>query len=103
MFASLPGNTVPQAMATPNETELRMIAEVVSECAKYRSGTSFNTSVEGIARAALIDPRFRARVAAVHRRLKAQYATDIRHRMLASIALVLRDLEKDAEEILSRP
>ena len=70
LLASPPGNTVPQAMATPNETELRMIAEVVSECAKYRSGTSFNTSVEGIARAALIDPRFRARIAAVHRRLE---------------------------------
>ena len=90
-------------MATPNETELRMIAEVVSECAKYRSGTPFNTRVEGIARAALIDPRFRARVVAVHRRLEAQYATDIPHRMLASIALVLSDLEKDAEGILSRP
>ena len=89
-------------MATPNDTQLRMIAEVVSECAKYR-GTSFDTRAEGIARAAVIDPRFRARVAAVHRRLEAQYAADIPHRMLASIALVLSDLEKDAEGILSRP
>ena len=61
-----------------SDTELGMIAEVVTELARFR-GTSFDQADKGLAfaRAALIDPAFKARLAEVHRRLEARRATDL--------------------------
>ena len=90
------------AMAALTDTELRMIAEVVTECARYR-GTSLSMRHEGIARAAVIDRAFRARLADVHERLERQRAANTPPRMLASIALLFRDLEQEARWVLDRP
>ena len=86
-------------MATLNDTELRMIAEVVAEYARYR-GSSFRTRHEGIARAAVIDRAFRARLAGVHQRLESQRPANMPSWMLASIALLFRDLEQEACRVL---
>ena len=88
-------------MATLNDAEMRMIAEVVAEYARYR-GSSFSTRHEGIARAAVIDRAFRARLAGVHQRLESQRPANMPPWMLASIALLFRDLEQEARQVLDR-
>ena len=52
-------------MPVLSDSELRMVAEVVAEMARCR-GTSFGKSAKGyaFARAALIDPAFKARIGA---------------------------------------
>jgi hypothetical protein len=89
-------------MPTPSDTELRMIAEVVTELARFR-GTSFDKVAKGhaFARAALIDPAFKVRLVEVHRRLEARRSTDLPVKMLAPIAPLFRGLERDAEAVLS--
>ncbi len=59
-------------MPVLSDDELRMVAEVVSELSKLR-GTSFDKAAKGFsfARAALIDPAFRAQLTEMHRRLVA--------------------------------
>jgi hypothetical protein len=49
-----------------NDSELRMVAEVLAEMARFR-GTAFDKTAKGcaFARAALIDPAFTARLAEV--------------------------------------
>ena len=81
--------------------ELRMIAEVVSEMAKYR-GRSFDASACAVTlgRAALADRGFRARLAEIRRRIEARRKTDLPHALLAPLAPLFRDLERDAEWIL---
>ena len=88
-------------MPTLNDTEMRMIAEVVTEFARFR-GSSFDKAAKGRAfsRAALIDPAFKARLVEVHRRLEARRATDVPPKMLAPIAPLFRDPEREAEVIL---
>jgi hypothetical protein len=88
-------------MPTLTDAELRMVAEVVSELAKLR-GTSFDKAATGFefARAALIDPAFKARLGEVHRRLEARRKTDLPRKLLAPIAPLFRDLERDAETVL---
>jgi hypothetical protein len=88
-------------MPTLNDTELRMIAEVVTEFARFR-GSAFDKVAKGRAfsRAALIDPAFKARLVEVHRRLQARRATDILRKKLAPIAPLFRDLEREAEAVL---
>ena len=83
------------------EAELRIVAEVVTELAKYR-GTNFDKTSTGttFARATLIDPAFKTRVAEVHRRLEAQRATDLPPKLLVPIGPLFRDLERDAEAVL---
>ncbi len=89
-------------MPTLTDAELRKVAEVVSELAKYR-GTSFDKAAIGFsfARAALIDPAFKAKIAEVHRRLEARHKTDLPRKLLAPIAPLFRDLEREAEMVLS--
>jgi hypothetical protein len=50
------------------------------------------------ARAALIDPAFKARLVQIHRRLEARRNTDLPRKMLAPL---LRELERDAEAVRS--
>jgi hypothetical protein len=78
--------------------ELRMIAEVVSEMAKYR-GRSFDASACAVTlgRAAIADRGFRARLAEFHRRIQARRATGMPRNTLAPL---FRGLERDAEWIL---
>jgi hypothetical protein len=73
-----------------NEPELRMVAEVVAEMARFR-GRSFGKSAKGyaFARAALIDSAFKARLAEVHRQLVARRSTDMPRKLLAPIAPLL--------------
>ena len=89
-------------MPTLTDAELRMIVEVVTELAKYR-GTAFDKAGKGtaFARAAMIDPAFKARLVEIHRRLDARRNTDIPVKMLAPLAPLFRDLERDAETVLS--
>jgi len=81
---------------------LRMIAEVVTELARFR-GTAFDRVAKGntFARAAILDPAFKARLAEVHRRLEARRATDLPAKLLVPIGPLFRDLERDAEAVLS--
>jgi hypothetical protein len=89
-------------MPVLSDAELRMIAEVVTEFARFR-GTSFDQADKGLAfaRAALIDPAFKVRLAEVYRRLETPRATKERSRLLAPSAPLFRDLERDAEAVLS--
>jgi hypothetical protein len=85
-----------------SDSELRMVTEVVAEMARF-CGTSFDKSAKGyaFARAALIDPAFKARLAEVHRRLMARRSTNMPGKLLTPIAPLFRDLERDAEAVLS--
>jgi hypothetical protein len=89
-------------MPTLSDPELRMIAEVVTELARFR-GTAFDRVAKGntFARAAILDPAFKARLAEVHRRLEARRATDLPAKLLVPIGPLFRDLERDAEAVLS--
>jgi hypothetical protein len=84
------------------DAELKMAAEIVLEIAKGR-GRSFDTRAAALklCRAALTDRAFRARLAEVHRRLEIQRARKQPRRLLAPIAPLFRDLERDAERILT--
>jgi len=89
-------------MPTLTDAELRMVADVVTEIARFR-GRSFtkNTKAHTFAQAALIDPAFKAKLAEVHRRLEARRAADMPRKLLAPIAPLFRDLEREAEGVLS--
>ena len=89
-------------MPVLTEAELRIVAEVVTELAKYR-GTAFDKTSKGttFARAVMIDPAFKARLAEIHRRLEARRKTDIPHKMLVPLTPLFRDLERGAEVVLS--
>jgi hypothetical protein len=86
-------------MPVLTDAELRIVVEVVTELAKYR-GAAFDKTRKGaaFARAALIDPAFKARLVELHRRLQARRNTDLPRKMLAPL---LRELERDAEAVLS--
>ena len=88
-------------MPTLCYAELRMIAEVVSEMAKYR-GRSFDASACAVTlgRAAIADRGFRARLVEIHRRIAARRKTDLPREFPAPVAPLFRDLERDAEWIL---
>ena len=81
-------------MPVLTDAELRIVVEVVTELAKLRC-TAFDKTRKGaaFARAALIDPAFKARLVQIHRRLEARRNTDLPRRMLAPL---LRELERDA-------
>jgi len=85
------------------DAELRMAAEIVLEMAKGRS-RAFDRRAAALAfcRAAIADAGYRAKLAEVHRRLEARRKTDLPRKMLAPIAPLFRDLERDAERILSQ-
>lgn len=88
-------------MPTLNNAELRMVAEVVGELSKHR-GKTFNRVTTGstLARAALADPAFKAKLVEIHRRLEARRKTDIPRKLLAPLAPLFRDLEFEAARIL---
>ena len=84
------------------DAELHIVAEVVEELAKIRA-TSLNKDAKGFsfARAAVIDPNFKAKLLRVHRRLGARRATRIPRQSPVPIRLLLlRDLERHAEVVL---
>ena len=89
-------------MPVLTDAELRMVAEVVSSLAKLR-GTSFDKAAMGFtfARAALIDPKFKARLSEVHRRLEVRRSTMLPTNLVAPVARLLRDLERDAEAVVA--
>jgi len=72
-------------MPVLTDAEMRIVAEVVSELAKLR-GTSFDKAAMGFtfARAALIDPAFKVRLAKVHRRLEARRLATLPTNLLAA-------------------
>ncbi len=88
-------------MPTLTDAELQMVAEVAGELAKYR-GKTFNRVATGstLARAALVNPAFKAKLVEIHRRLEARHRTDIPRKLLAPLAPLFRDLEFEAARIL---
>ena len=90
-------------MPVLTDTELRMVAEVVTEMCKQR-GPSFDGTAKGvaIARALLIDPKFKASLAEAYRRLEARRQHNRLRKVLAPIGPSLRGLEREAEMVLSR-
>jgi hypothetical protein len=90
-------------MPVLSDAELRGIAEVVSAIAAAR-GRSFDAHATGGAftRAALRDATFKARVAEAHWRLVAQRARNVPRELLQPLAPLFRELEGDAETVLSR-
>ena len=89
-------------MPVLTDAELRMVAEIVSEMARLR-GATFDGAAKGaaFARAALINPVFRARLSEVHQRLDVWRVIKEPRTILAPIAPLFRDLERDAEAVLS--
>jgi hypothetical protein len=70
--------------------------------AQSRATSFYSVAKEaGFARAAFINPAFRARLAKAHRRLDVWRVTKEPRTILAPIAPVLRDLERDAEVVFS--
>lgn len=85
------------------DAELRMAAEIAAEIAKGR-GKQFDVRATALTlcRAAMADKGYRARLAEVHRRLEGRRDLSLRERrVLVPIAPLFRDLERDAERILS--
>ena len=89
-------------MPVLTDSELRGIAEVVSAIAASRD-KSFDAYAMGSAftRAALRDDTFKARLAEAHWRLVARQAANVPQELLAPLAPLFRDLERDAETVLS--
>jgi hypothetical protein len=89
-------------MPVLSDAEFRMIAEVVAELARYR-GTAFDASAQAVtlAHAASADAVFKARLAEIARRIRARRNTDTPRHLLAPLAPLFRDLEREAEAVLS--
>lgn len=83
--------------------DLRTIAEVTSEMAKFR-GAGFDAHAQALAfvRAAQVDADFRARLADAARRIEARRSMTMLRKLLRPIAPMFRDLERDAAVILGR-
>jgi hypothetical protein len=97
------GGSSPTKLARPRkltEWDLRTIAEVTSEMAKFR-GAGFDAYGEARAftRAAQVDADFRARLEAAARRIEARRAMKMPLKLLVPLASLFRDLERDAERI----
>ena len=89
-------------MPVLTDAELRIIAELgdrAAEIARHRLRQDQQGHI--FARAALIDSAFKARLAEIHRRLEARGKTDLPRKMLSPLAPFFRDLERDAEAVLS--
>jgi len=84
------------------DAAFKMVAEIVTELARTR-GAGFDKAAKGsdFARAALIDPAFKARLAEAHRRL-GRVACDesVAHDPGAN-STGLHELEREAEIVLS--
>lgn len=79
-----------------------MIADVVAELAKYR-GTTFDASAQAVAfaYAAHADAVFKARLSEIARRNRARRKMNRPRKVLVPLAPLFRDLERDAEAVLS--
>ncbi len=91
-------------MPALTDDELLQIAEVVRALARFRA-RSFDQigTADRFARACIASAAFRAKVAEVHRRIEVRRATKEPRRLLAPLAPLFRDLEREAETILSTP
>jgi len=89
-------------MPALNDAEIKMVAEIVTGMARSR-GSAFDKAAKGadLARAAMIDPAFKARLADAHRRLDVWRVVKESRTILEPIAPVLRELEREAEVVLS--
>ena len=84
------------------EWDLRTIAEVTSEMAKFH-GARFDAHAQALAfvRAAQVDADFRARLAEAARRIEARRGMSLPRKLIIPIASLFRDLERHAEVVLS--
>jgi hypothetical protein len=89
-------------MPVLSDAELRGIAEVVSAMAASR-GKSFDAYATGgtFTRAALRDATFKARLAEAYWRLVARQAANVPRELRQPLAPLFRELERDAETVLS--
>jgi len=85
-----------------NDADFRMVAEIESEMATFHDA-SFDKGAKGVAfaRAALFDPAFKARLAEVRRRPDVWRVMKESRTILEPIAPAFRNLERDAEIVLS--
>ena len=86
-----------------DDDELKMAAEIVIAMAPGH-GRPFDKRATALAfcRAAQADAGFRARLAEVHRQLEARRKTNLPAEILAPLAPLFRDLEREAETVLDR-
>ncbi len=90
-------------MPVLSDDELLRIARVVAGLARFRSRSFDQLAIATrFGRAAMVSPAFRARIAEVHRRIEARRATDMHRHLLTPLAPLFRDLEREAEDLLSR-
>jgi len=83
------------------ETELRMVAEVAIEMAREaKSPFDVQAGALTFARAALKDSAFKAALQALHRKIMTRRTIDPRN-MLAPLAPLFRNIEQQAERVLS--
>ena len=86
-----------------SDEELLKIAEVVAELARLRGRDFDQIAVASrFGRAAMASPAFRAKIIEVHRRVEARRATKEPRHLLAPLAPLFRDLEREAETVLNR-
>ena len=85
-----------------SEWDLRTIAEVTSEMAKFR-GAGFDAHAQALAfvRAAQVDADFRARLEGAANRIEARRAMKMPLKLFVPLASLFRHLERDAEAVLS--
>ena len=83
------------------DTEVRMVAEVAIEMSRAVTVPfDLRAGALTLARAALKDTTFRATLAGLHRNIMVRRAKDPRQ-MLAPLAPLFRNLEREAERVLS--
>jgi hypothetical protein len=89
-------------MPVLSDAEFKMVAEIVTELARSRT-TTFDSAAKGaaFARAALIDPAFKARLTEVHRRLDVWHVMKKARPFMQAIAPDLEELEREVEVVLS--
>ena len=86
-----------------DDAELKMATDITTQMARSR-GQSFDQRAAALklCRAALADESFRARLAEIYRRLTVHRASTLPRKLLAPLAPLFRDLERDAAQILDQ-
>ena len=84
------------------EWDLRTIAEVTSEMAKFR-GAGFDAHAQALAftRAAQVDAGFRGRLEEAARRIEARRGMRLPRKLFVPLAPLFRELEREAEAVLN--
>jgi len=84
-----------------SEWDLRTIAEVTSEMAKFR-GAGFDAHAQALAfvRAAQVDADFMERLEEAARRIEARRGMSLPRKLFVPLASLFRHLERDAEAVL---